>query len=578
MKKEPLPEEVVGRAFRLWWLVGLVAVFSCSLFGFAASVVVAGLFYLTGPSPDSAMMPGFLIKAGAFAVVAGASFFAARHAAKSGSRFLRAESGPVLAAGSRQWLYVIPALMVAAALVFPRLGSYPWAAPDETHHLAVARNLATLGAYASGHAGGQLVPFDTYDSVGPPVLLPVAAVFRLFGVGLVAARAVMGVYFLLLCAGLYALLTPLLKGAKAALAVVFVIFSFGSVYLARTLYGEVPALAWMVLGLLAWRSALGKTYGVGWGLAAGIAFGLAVLCKSILLLSAFAFLAALVYDRLTFRRICAAHVIAPAAGLVLTLGVWWAVQTFSRHEVAVAAGGMLGIYKHNLMLGVRSAPRNLLQVLLHPLQTIPLMCFMLLCTNCLFRRRYDPPLIVLHFLAIFYAVWWVFFTPGTMPRYLWFSATIATISAAPYIAGLAKFLWAPVRPVHWRRGYYMRAISILVAFGLAAAACLPPALRLVREARVVYALDEMHDDYAVSAWAAELPPDVAIAATWPVSGTLNFLANKPARVLETLADPILPKEVYIIDTMTRPEMLGKRQPDLRFGRYAVLTARAHARE
>lgn len=564
----------VADSLRLLWLVALVAVVACSLFGLAASLVVAGLFYATGPSPDSALIPRFLAKAAVFAVLAGAALFAARRAAKAATTFLRSPDEPVLSGRPRHWLALIPPLVVTAALVFPRLGEYPWAAPDEIHHLVVARNVATLGAYASGHPDAELVPFDTYDSVGPPVILPVALAFRLGGVNLAAGRAVMAVYFLVFCIMLFALLKPSMGPRGTAVAVLFMTCSFGSVYLGRTLYGEVPGLAWMGLGLLAWRRAMKTPAGIGWGLAAGVAFGLAVLCKSILVLSAFAFLGVLIYDRLTFRRVLLVHVIAPAAGLVVVLGAWWLVQTISRYDVANAVGGTLGIYKHNLMFGLRSAPRTLRGVLQHPFVTLPLILAMLIAVNGLFWRRYEPAAGTLWLIAIFYAWWWAFFTPGSMPRYLWFTAAIGG-------AFTGSYAWTMVAALHplW----YARRSPVAVAFAAALTALialfwLPPILSIVSDARAVYAADETCDDYALAAWAAQLPADTAIAATWPVSGTLNFLANKPARVLESIPDPIPANEVCIIDTMTRPDMLGKRMPTLRFGRYAVLTARAIAKE
>lgn len=553
---------------RLLWLVALVAAVSFALFGLAASLVVAGLLYATGPSADSALIPRFLAKAAVFAIVAGAALLGARRAAKAATGLLWPPDEPVLASRPRQWLVLIPSLIVAAALVFPRLGAYPWPAPDEVHHLVVARNLATLGAYASGHPDAELLPFDTYDSVGPPVILPVALAFRLWGVNLAAGRAVMAAYFMAFCVVLFALLKPAMGAGGAAIAVFFMTCSFGSVYLGRTLYGEAPGLTWMGVGLLAWRRAMKTPAGIGWGLAAGIAFGLAVLCKSILVLSAFAFLGALIYDRLTFRRIRLAHVLAPAAGVVLVMGAWWLVQTFSRHDVANAAGGTLGIYKHNLMFGLRSAPRTLSGILRHPIVTLPLILAMLIAVNILFWRHYEPAVGALWLIAIFYAWWWAFFTPGTMPRYLWFTSAIGGAFTCWFLVAM-KELIATLLPRKERHARFLMAVMIAAVVIVLAVA----ARGLVREAKSVYTADEMQDDYALSAWAAQLPPDTALAATWPVSGTLNFLANKPARVLESVPDPIPANQVCIIDTMTRPGMLGGRKPDLRFGRYAVLKAK-----
>ena len=108
-------------------------------------------------------------------------------------------------------------LCLAALVLLPRLAAYPWAAPDEVHHLGVAKNLAVHNAYASGSPEQGFHYFDPYDSVGPAVLAPVAGAFKLFGVSVGGARVVVACFFLALCAGLFLLAAPVL-GPGAALA------------------------------------------------------------------------------------------------------------------------------------------------------------------------------------------------------------------------------------------------------------------------------------------------------------------------------------------------------------------------
>jgi len=574
---------------RVPWLVLLTFVFGFALFGLAGSLAVA---VLERSEPE--LIPRFLAKAAAFGAVAALAAWAARRVAAKdvvlvGKTWWPQKTGTdtpfklpkgvavkpeekggwpqkagtdtpfKLPKGVSVPVFCLSFFLLAGALVFPRLDAYPWAAPDEVHHLVVARNVATLGEYASGHPGGELRRFDPYDSVGPPVILPVALALKLGGTNLAAGRVVMGLYFILLLAALYAFLIPRLKPAAAAMGVVLVTLAFGSVYLGRTLYGEVPALAWTVLGLLLWRKALGREAGTAWGLAAGLAFGLAVLCKTILILAVFPFLAVLFYDRLTFRCIGAWHVFAPAAGVVCVVAAWWAVQAFSRHDVAEAGGGTLALYKHYLMFGLKSVPGNLAQALLHPLQTIPPMICMIVFMECIFKSRYEPPLAALYFIGVFYAAWWIFFTPGTIHRYLWFSAAVSSLAAAPVIG------WLLMPSLPRRRRF--------LAVGLAVAIVLAPALRFAHDIRAVYAVDETGDDYAVSQWAAGLPAETGVAATWPVSGTMVFLADRNVDVLEKLPAALPANRVFIIDTMTRPEMLDGLRPVRRFGRYAVVAAK-----
>jgi 4-amino-4-deoxy-L-arabinose transferase-like glycosyltransferase len=565
MISEPSVKTILADWVHVFLLVTLVAAICFALFGVVASLAVACLFYTTGPAADSALAPRFLAKSGVFALIAaGACVLAYRRRGRL--PHLDAPAANLEPRSLSVALFAI--LLIASFAIFPRLGAYPWAAPDEVHHLVVARNLAAFGTYASGHPGYELRPFDTYDSVGPPVIVPVALSFRLFGITVATARMVMAIYFLLLCLAIVALLERHRESGVAALSVLFMTATFGSVYLGRTLYGEVPALFFLVAGLLCWRHALDGQAGFTLGVVAGIAFGLAILCKSILLLSAFAFLGALLYDLLTFRRIRPRHVLSPAVGLMLVLGAWWVVQTLSRHDVANAAGGTLGIYKHNLMFGLRSAPGALAKCMHDPLSTIPLILAMAAAVTGVFRRHYDPALAVLWFLGVFYAWWWVFFTPGAMARYLWFSAAIAAVFLPCVFDGIDK----AIKQIPPRPGFFSSA-AIAAALAGMFTVTIAAGLDMSRESWNVYAADEMGADYALADWVAAVPDETAIAATWPVSGTLNFLANKPVRVLEAIPEPIPANEVCIIDTMTWPGMLGGRQPDLRFGRYAVLAAR-----
>lgn len=240
----------------------------------------------------------------------------------------------------------------------------------------------------------------------------------------------------------------------------------------------------------------------------------------------------------------------------------------SRYDVASAAGGTLGIYQHNLMFGLRSAPAALAKCLSDPFSTISLILAMVVVMNNVFRRHYDPALAALWFLGVFYAWWWVFFTPGQKGRYLWFSAAIA----AAFVPWFFNELDGIMRARRSRGGAFGR-VSTLLILAAVAAISVASALNFSRELRLAWTVDEMSDDYALANWAVTIPDDARFAATWPVSGSLAFLANKPVSVLEKIPDPIPAGQVCIIDTITRPKMLGGRQPDLRFGRYVVLKAK-----
>ena len=455
-------------------------------------------------------------------------------------------------------------LIFAAGLVLPHLDVYPWAAPDEMHHLIVAKNLSVYGRYASGSPAIGFKDFDPYDSVGAPVIVPVSLGFRFWGVSVVAARRVMALYFLLFCGALYVFLAPLM-GAAAAVAGVFLsACAFSSIYLGRTLYGEVPALFYFLMGLSLWRCALRR--GGGWlpGLVAGLAFGVAVLCKTILVLSAFSFLGVWVYDRLTRRRIRLPHVLAPLAGGFCALGVWWGYESLSHGDLGASAGSTVGLYQHYLLVGLEPVWKNLSStVLAYPLAHAVAAAGLVVAIPRCFGRRYDPAGMVLLLVAVFYGYWWLCFTPGQLPRYLWSSYAV---SAA--FAGLLLWrAWSLARE---------RGRRVAVRIGAVVAGCLvvlPALLWVSGQAREVYTNREMASATSVGALVGALPADVRVATAFgPMRETLSFLTGKRVAVGEEVG--LLLKEHDVVIALTPLELGLEAWPGLHrrfYGRYAVLS-------
>src|SRR5690606_6708543 len=115
-------------------------------------------------------------------------------------------------------------------LFLPRLNSYPYPEPDELHHLVVARNIAVYGEFASGQPPEPLVHFDPYDSVGPAVLVPVAASLKTAGVSLMAGRVSIVLSFLILFVLTIRLFAPLVGSTTALLGGLFLLLAWGSIY------------------------------------------------------------------------------------------------------------------------------------------------------------------------------------------------------------------------------------------------------------------------------------------------------------------------------------------------------------
>jgi 4-amino-4-deoxy-L-arabinose transferase-like glycosyltransferase len=148
-------------------------------------------------------------------------------------------------------------LAVAAGLLVPNLDTYPATWFDEGWWLQIPRNLVVHGRYAP-LSGGEFRPTDTVVLISPAFYLPVAAAFKLFGVGLLQARLVIAVQFLMAAALLFVVARRLYQAPAALLALaLFVFVQPDDYWTAPLLYGrqmmaEVPALMWWLAGTYWW--------------------------------------------------------------------------------------------------------------------------------------------------------------------------------------------------------------------------------------------------------------------------------------------------------------------------------------
>ncbi len=199
-------------------------------------------------------------------------------------------------------------LALAAFLAFYNLVDYPLTWFDEGSHLHVPKTLVRFGVYADYSRDGFRYYGPTIG-VGPTVMLPIAAVFKLFGVGLLQARAVMALYLLGAVAVFYGL-ARYLGGPRLALAATALLVAtpgLGLLEYGRQVLGEVPGLLFTVAGFWVWFAAWERS---GWRrlTLVGLLFGLAVVTKNQYLLVLaptllFAWLANLVYYRSAPQRV-----------------------------------------------------------------------------------------------------------------------------------------------------------------------------------------------------------------------------------------------------------------------------------
>ena len=511
--------------------IGAVPVFVCSAFTSIASLILI-LFF---PDLAAELGWGLWARAGFFGLMS----LCALGVLVMWSNVFDVEDTMSARIDGKVWVVLTIILMLQIGVHGFHIRDYPEVAPDESHHLIVAKNLAMHGRYASGNPEAGFKNFDSFDSVGPAVLAPVSISFKVFGVGLAQGRLVIALFALGLSLALFQLMR-ISWGTRAGLFAAFLVpCAFGSIYLSRTLYGEVPALFYFCCGLLLWRGSLRYGWCCAYGVLAGVLLGLAILSKAILLLSAFAFLGAVAYDWAGPRRIKIVHCVYPAVGVVLMLGFWAGIQQFAANDATVQSEETLSLYQHYLLFGVEPVYRTLLKLLFSGWPWGNLMLVVGYCwiATKVFRKHYDPALIVLWLTGIFFFFWWLCFTPGQIPRYLYFSQVIGLIFLPPLCT-------------HLLRHYFVASKRMRDTFimGMILAALFGPTYDWTKiQLHEVTTNREMAPVHEVSAYSDTFPEDVKIGVDhYPLEGALSFLVDRyPKRVEALSADELKNCDVLI---------------------------------
>src|SRR5215213_7290546 len=153
----------------------------------------------------------------------------------------------------RAWLLALIAGTLLLALTNLPYAPATWF--DEGSHLHVPKTLIQHGVYADISSEGYRYYGPTIG-IGPTIMLPIALVFKLFGVGLEQGRLVIVTYLLVALAAGYALAQRLHGRRVALLAVTLLLasrtFSYpGAIEYGRQVLGEIPGVAFLMLGMLA---------------------------------------------------------------------------------------------------------------------------------------------------------------------------------------------------------------------------------------------------------------------------------------------------------------------------------------
>lgn len=411
------------------------------------------------------------------------------------------------------------ALAVFAVLAGYNLGRYPTTWFDEGSHLHVPKALVQHGVYADTSSEGFRY-FGPTTGVGPTVLLPIAAVFKVAGIGLVQARVVILIYLLVAIVAFAAVARHLHGGVTAVLAVALLVTSPGINlwYLGRQVLGEVPALAFLMLGVLAWAQQAG-TGAVDRRrlLVASACFGLAALTKNqFTLILAPTFVLLFIADRLYYRQLSILQTLLPflfvgggaVAGQLAPLLPLLGTDEFDR-TLALARQASAGAIFVFLPDRIASSLRFLFSADALAFWAIPGLLY-----GLAYARRDVPGAVRNALLLIFAACglgWFAFGSIG-WTRYAFPGLAVAAIFAGRLIEDL-------VRVVAARGGdarSSLRAAALILAVVLALGA------GLLQSARAIVATRDESPQQLAAYLTATLPAATVIE-TWEPE--IGFLAD-----------------------------------------------------
>ena len=229
--------------------------------------------------------------------------------------------------------FALPAvLLVVLAFGTYKLTESPAIWGDEGLILELAVNLARHGKMMSQIAPGAYVS-GAFMTTGFPVIYPVTASFKLFGIGLLQARAVMVVYMLLI-AGIVFLFAQKRFGARQAVFASLLVATFPPLYAnGKNVLGEIPGLFFLILFL--WfvdRLESSEHKRPSDWLLAGLAAGLCLVTKPVFLTLLPAIIGGAILARKKIHWDARSWILA-SIGLLLPILVWLQTQFFPGDSV-----------------------------------------------------------------------------------------------------------------------------------------------------------------------------------------------------------------------------------------------------
>ncbi len=388
---------------------------------------------------------------------------------------------------------ILPARVVEASLLVLLLvlvvGMSWWARTTqppfhaEGINLQPAKNLVLHGKYAlRSYEGWDLQTFRI--TTGPGMLVPTAVAFAVFGIHPSVAHAVAIGFFVLFLLLTYFMLRPHLGGGTVLLGLLFFVLHPANIFFGASCgyvdggMGEAPALAYLMLGLLLWASALARPSN-GLLFLAGIFFGLSFQSKWLFLFALFAVIGSYAVLRLAGRRLPSRVYLLPALGLLAATAAFFLMRVSQfglQGELAHlgrlwdqhmrrAVGFSTGEGQVESLFAVARPLVTVAQVgfwaMLGAFLTLPALAYAVV----VLRRRLHPvPLYVLVFTLMWFA-WWFLFSYDLPLQHILYIMPFVQIFAAKLVvdAWRAARQWRPDGRLVALRAAGIAVIALVVA-------------------------------------------------------------------------------------------------------------------
>jgi hypothetical protein len=388
--------------------------------------------------------------------------------------------------GTAAMLAVLLAI-AAAAVQIVRWTATRQVSFDGAMNLEVARSLAEGHGYRRMYADRSGFSHEIQSRA--PYILPAAAVFAAFGVGVWQSQLTNLVYVAALALLIFLLVRRLTSWRWGLVAVAVCLWTPGIRAIAMNGYGEVPALVWWLAALLVLCRPNGEPVGHARLFGAGVLIGMAVLTKTVLAIGLVAvapIMLVIIASGESRVRSAAIALCAFGAGLLLPgllyelahfvaigdLGRWHAWLREEMHAIHMQAGTANGFSDtHGFGAKLLVHSRLLADSLGLPRPLLALWIAGPIALAAFSRRWFASAnaravLLALALFAAIYFLWWLGFTPTEKAWYrrVFNGVLVLEIVLVLTLAGLWEFRRYWAEPV---RRAAMVACVLLVALQLA---------------------------------------------------------------------------------------------------------------